>query len=177
MNIIGSLAHYGMPSPLQRTRAEALDLRQSSEAALLAEQEKTRDTSSVSTGFKSEQADYSSQQAHDEAFARMLVNLNSIGSQPVQDSLQASDSALDGSSEQKPAADSALAQFMAYMEMTPAEKIRDKILKEVGMTEEELESLPPEQRAAVEKEIAEKMQTLQQLQAAQDEQGTLHEHA
>jgi protein-disulfide isomerase-like protein with CxxC motif len=61
--------------------------------------------------------------------------------------------------------------------MTPAEKMRDKILKEVGMTEEELENLPPEQRAAAEREIAEKLQTLQELQAAQDEPGTLHEHA
>ncbi|UCJ14892.1 hypothetical protein K5Q02_13515 [Pseudomonas sp. MM211] len=171
MSIIGSLTHYGTTSPLQRSRVEALDFKQSSEASL-AKQEKAQEANAAPKGFKSDQAD-SSQQAYNEAFARMMVNLYST----AEDSQQTSDSTPGVNSDKKPAADSALAQFMAYMDMSPAEKMRDKILKEIGMTEDELESLPPEQRAAAEKEIAEKMQTLQQLQAAQDEEGTLHEHA
>lgn len=172
MSSIGSLTHYGTTSPLQRSRVDALDFKQSREAASLAKHEKAQEASAPPRGFKGDQAD-SSQQAYDEAFARMMVNLHSS----AQDSQQVSDSTGGDSSTGKPTADSALAQFMAYMDMSPAEKMRDKILKEIGMSEEELENLPPEQRAAAEKEIAEKMQTLQELQAAQDEQGTLHEHA
>ena len=46
-------------------------------------------------------------------------------------------------------------EFMAYMEKTPEERLRANILKSIGVTEEELESLPPEQRQAVEDKIKE----------------------
>src|SRR5512145_3347509 len=44
-----------------------------------------------------------------------------------------------------------------FLRKTPAEHMRDAILKEMGMTEEDLDALPPEQRAAVEETIAEKI--------------------
>jgi hypothetical protein len=44
-----------------------------------------------------------------------------------------------------------------FLRKTPAEHMRDAILKEMGVTEEELDAMPPEQRAAVEETIAEKI--------------------
>lgn len=46
-------------------------------------------------------------------------------------------------------------EFLAYMKKTPEERLRDSILKSMGMTEEDLEGMPPEQRQAIEKKIAE----------------------
>ncbi|MCY1533901.1 hypothetical protein D9M68_692530 [compost metagenome] len=43
------------------------------------------------------------------------------------------------------------------MEMSPAEKMRDSILKELGLTEEELAALPPEQQNAIEEKIVERI--------------------
>nr|WP_288498612.1 hypothetical protein [uncultured Pseudomonas sp.] len=175
MSIIDSLNHYGMSTALQRTRADELDFKKSSDAALLVEPGKPRENERVAPAFKSDESN-AHQQAYDEAFARMLVTLNS-SAHNASDDLQET-GALAASDEQKaPPKPSARDEFMAYMAMTPAEKMRDKILKEVGITEEDLENMQPEQRAAAEREIAEKMKMLQELQATQDEPGSLHEHA
>jgi hypothetical protein len=176
MSIIGSFNPYTMATSLQRSRAEELDFKKSSDAALLVEPGKPRETQQVAPTFKSAESN-AHQQAYEEAFARMLVTLNSSASRASESTSQSADEIAAGSESTGASKPSAVDQFMAYMNMTPAEKMRDKILKEVGMTEEELENLPPEQRAAAEREIAEKLQTLQELQAAQDEPDTLHEHA
>jgi hypothetical protein len=55
----------------------------------------------------------------------------------------------------KPDGISATDEFMAYMEKTPEERLRDDILKSLGLTEEDLENLPPEQRQAIEDKIKE----------------------
>ncbi len=176
MSIIGSLNPYTMATSLQRTRAEELDFKKSSDAALLAEPGKPRESGRVAPTFRSDEAN-AHQQAYDEAFARMLVTLNSSPHRASEDALQDTGT-LAASDEQKaPSKPSARDEFMAYMAMTPAEKMRDKILKEVGITEEDLENMLPEQRAAAEREIAEKMKILQELQTTQDEPGSLHEHA
>lgn len=176
MSIIGSFNPDTMATSLQRSRAEELDFKKSSDAALLVEPGKPRENQQVAPTFKSAEPN-AHQQAYDEAFARMLVTLNSSTSRASESTSQSVDEMVAGSESKGASKPSAVDEFMAYMNMTPAEKMRDKILKEVGMTEEELENLPPEQRAAAEREIAEKLQTLQELQAAQDEPGTLHEHA
>jgi hypothetical protein len=41
-----------------------------------------------------------------------------------------------------------------YANMTPAEKIRKSILDQMGLDEESLKAMPPEERAAIEKQIA-----------------------
>jgi TPP-dependent pyruvate/acetoin dehydrogenase alpha subunit len=46
--------------------------------------------------------------------------------------------------------------FLEYARMTPAERIRAAILDEMGITEEELEAMDPEERKAMEKVIAER---------------------
>jgi hypothetical protein len=55
----------------------------------------------------------------------------------------------------KPTGIRATDEFLAYMEKTPEERLRANILKSIGVTEEEIESLPPEQRQAIEEKIKE----------------------
>ncbi|BAI72352.1 hypothetical protein AZL_017140 [Azospirillum sp. B510] len=47
--------------------------------------------------------------------------------------------------------------FLAEAKKTPAERIRDDWLARHKMTEKDLQSMPPEKREAVEKEIAEEL--------------------
>lgn len=49
----------------------------------------------------------------------------------------------------------AVKDFLDYVKKTPEERLRDKILKALGITEEDLESMPPEERLAVENKIRE----------------------
>jgi hypothetical protein len=48
-------------------------------------------------------------------------------------------------------------QFLKYAQMSPAERIREAILKEMGTSEEDLQNMDPEARALKEKEIAERL--------------------
>lgn len=48
-------------------------------------------------------------------------------------------------------------EFLEYARQSPAERIRAAILEEMGISEEELEAMSPEGRAAVEKAIAERI--------------------
>lgn len=58
-------------------------------------------------------------------------------------------------------------EFLEWMQMTPAEKLRDRILKELGLTEADLEAMDPEQRTQVEALIAQKIREEQELQNSQ----------
>ncbi len=49
------------------------------------------------------------------------------------------------------------AEFREYMDKTPAEQMREQVLKELGITEEELAAMPPEKRLAMEDEIADRI--------------------
>lgn len=183
MSTISSFANYGTSSNLYRTRAEALDFKPASDTVMTSEPQRTTSEQRVQPTFKVDTGD--NQQAYDEALTRMLVNLNAIVGQQQEQAeptfsigseLGFRDEPLAEETATEP--DDALAQFMAYMDMSPAEKMRDKVLNEIGMSEEELAALPPEQQALVERQIAEKMQTLQELQASQDENpDSLHAQA
>jgi len=48
-------------------------------------------------------------------------------------------------------------KFMAYQEMSPAEKFRASYLAEKGLTEEDLAAMSPEDRMKIEEEIAAKI--------------------
>ena len=56
-------------------------------------------------------------------------------------------------------------EFTDYMAKTPADRIRDQILKEKGLTEEEVKAMPIEQQNAIALEVTErlKMQAAQQF--------------
>lgn len=43
--------------------------------------------------------------------------------------------------------------FLRYAEQSPMERMREQILKSLGLTEDSLKALPPEERAAVEEQI------------------------
>ncbi|WP_025126871.1 hypothetical protein [Pseudomonas sp. PH1b] len=64
----------------------------------------------------------------------------------------------------------ALSEFKDYMSKTPEQRLRDSILKDLGLTEEDLKSLPPERQLAINQEIAKRLQDKMQL--AQQEKGT-----
>ena len=50
---------------------------------------------------------------------------------------------------------SAADQFLDYMKKTPEERLRDKILKALGVTEEDIKSMTPDERVALEEKIKE----------------------
>jgi len=62
--------------------------------------------------------------------------------------------ALQQADEAKPLEPSAADQFLELMKKSPEERLRDMILKSLGFTEEDLQSMPPEQRKTVEDMIA-----------------------
>lgn len=44
-------------------------------------------------------------------------------------------------------------EFQDFMDLTPEERMRQQILQSMGLTEEDLEAMTPEERAAVEQKI------------------------
>ncbi|AHL32643.1 hypothetical protein CD58_06950 [Pseudomonas brassicacearum] len=80
----------------------------------------------------------------DEAFAKTRVQLQTLAS--------------SASEEATTPGSSATSAFKEYMSKTPEERLRDSILEEMGITEEEFEAMPPEKQMAVSQEIAQRMQ-------------------
>ncbi|MCE4054307.1 hypothetical protein [Pseudomonas sp. Au-Pse12] len=64
----------------------------------------------------------------------------------------------------------ALSEFKEYMSKTPEQRLRDSILRELGLTEEDLQNLPPERQLAISQEIAQRMKD--KMQMAQEGQNT-----
>jgi hypothetical protein len=89
----------------------------------------------------------------DEAFAKTRVNLQATDSTGT---TQSTDSA-------------AMTDFKDYMSKTPEQRLRDSILKEMGITEEGLKAMPPEKQQAVAQEIADRMKDKMQLAQADKE--------
>jgi len=55
--------------------------------------------------------------------------------------------------------------FLDYMKKTPMQRMREAILKEMGLTEEDLKAMDPEKRDEVEAAIAEKIKERLRAQA------------
>ena len=67
---------------------------------------------------------------------------------------------------------SALDEFKDYMSKSPEQRMRDRILEEMGITEEDLKNLPPEKQQAVAQEIAQRVQDkLKLVQVEKDASG------
>jgi TPP-dependent pyruvate/acetoin dehydrogenase alpha subunit len=60
-------------------------------------------------------------------------------------------------------------KFLDYAKKSPAEKIRDALLQSIGVTEDELKSMTPEQRKEVEQKIADKIKEAMQKQTDKGE--------
>jgi hypothetical protein len=71
-----------------------------------------------------------------------------------------------------PSQDNSVVQdFLNYAKMSPAERMREEILKSLGMTEQQFEKLSPTQQQAVNQKIQQIM--LQQLQQNAGKTGQL----
>ena len=54
-------------------------------------------------------------------------------------------------------ADTAISDFLNYAKETPAQRMREAILKSMHLTEDDLKNMSPDQRKAVEDQIAQKI--------------------
>ena len=64
------------------------------------------------------------------------------------------------------ATSSARAEFTDYMSKSPAERIRDQLLKEQGLTEADLQNMSKEKQDAFSKQVAERLKQQQEQQVA-----------
>ncbi|ATH82158.1 hypothetical protein NLY39_11890 [Pseudomonas sp. KHPS1] len=163
MSTIGGIGNFGGPS---LTGFRSKQSEQQGELALMARNvEKTARTANAES-----EREFRAQQATEEGFARLRVALQSAADGKVQ-------TAVGSGRFERPLGDdggnAALEAFQAYMAMTPAEKLRDGILKEMGLSEEDIEALPPEQQKAVEEEIAQRMQERAEMQAKSEDAESL----
>ncbi|MGY2188917.1 hypothetical protein [Pseudomonas sp. SDO5591_S426] len=95
----------------------------------------------------------------DEAFAKTRVNLQAVYAplpEGVKDAIGTKGSATD--------------EFKDYMSKTPEQRMRDAILQEMGLTQEEVEQMPPEQQKAIGEEVAQRMQEKAEIAKAEKEQ-------
>jgi len=65
-----------------------------------------------------------------------------------------------------------MADFKDYMSKTPEQRLRDSILQELGITEDQLKAMPPAQQVAIGKEIAERLQDKMKLAQADKDNGS-----
>lgn len=70
----------------------------------------------------------------------------------------------DASKQSNEAKRSVLDEFMDWMQMSDAEKIRDRILKGMGLTEEDLANMEPEDREKIEEMIAQQIKDQTEIQ-------------
>ncbi|BCX70130.1 hypothetical protein [Pseudomonas izuensis] len=96
----------------------------------------------------------------DEAFAKTRVNLQAVNA-PLPDGVK--DRIKDGS---------ATSEFKDYMSKTPEQRMRDAVLQEMGLTQEEVDQMPPEKQKAVGEEIAQRMEDKRQIAEAEKAQGS-----
>jgi hypothetical protein len=92
----------------------------------------------------------------DEAFAKTRVALQATAATSVPEA---------GESK-------AMADFKDYMSKTPEQRLRDSILDEMGITEEDLKAMPPEKQLAISKEIADRLQDKMKLAQADKADGS-----
>lgn len=156
MSTIGGIGSY---AGISLTGFRSKQSEEQGELAQLARNvEKTTRTANAES-----EREFRARQATEEGFARLRVALQNASDGKVETSVSSPLGDEGGNA--------ALEAFKAYMAMTPAEKMRDSILKEIGMTEEEIEALPPEQQKAVEEEIAQRMEERAKMQAQSEDNG------
>jgi TPP-dependent pyruvate/acetoin dehydrogenase alpha subunit len=91
----------------------------------------------------------------DAAFAKTRVQLQATTATPSATDVPKTD-----------ATSSARSDFTDYMKKSPAERIREQLLKEQGLTEEEVKNLPQEKQDAISKEVAARLKDQQAQQVA-----------
>ncbi|UVM23374.1 hypothetical protein [Pseudomonas wadenswilerensis] len=97
----------------------------------------------------------SAEDAREEAFAKLKVQLQNPD-------VDMRERASIGTSE---SGKSATQAFREYMALSPAEKIKLKLLNELGISQEEFEALPPAEKDKIERKIAEQMKKQTELES------------
>ncbi|QBF25822.1 hypothetical protein EXN22_09000 [Pseudomonas tructae] len=97
----------------------------------------------------------SADDAREEAFAKFKVQLQNPD-------VQMREQASIGTTE---TGKSAVQEFRDYMALSPAEKIKLKLLNELGISQEEFEALPPAEKDKIERKIAEQMKKQTELES------------
>ncbi|MBF4207535.1 MULTISPECIES: hypothetical protein [Pseudomonas] len=97
----------------------------------------------------------SAEDAREEAFAKLKVQLQNPD-------VDMREQASIGNSE---TGKSAAQEFRDYMALSPAEKIKLKLLNELGISKEEFEALPPAEKDKIERKIAEQMKKQTELES------------
>lgn len=95
----------------------------------------------------------------DEPSAKTRVNLQAVYAplpEGVKDSIGTKGSATD--------------EFKEYISKTPEERLRDAILDEMGLTQEEIDQMQPEKQMAIGEEIAQRLQDKAEIAKAEKEQ-------
>ncbi|WP_347901597.1 hypothetical protein [Pseudomonas purpurea] len=64
----------------------------------------------------------------------------------------------------------AMTEFKEYMSKSPEQRMRDSILKELGITEEDLANMSPEKQLAIGKEIAQRIEDKMKMAEAEKAQ-------
>jgi hypothetical protein len=97
-----------------------------------------------------------------------LTDNNADSDQSTADALT---SLATSSSKTRSARESAMKELQDYLSKTPEQRMRDAILKQMGLTEDDIKKMPPEQQSTVEAAIKEKVKEklLEQAQKALDE--------
>ncbi|WEK32435.1 MAG: hypothetical protein P0Y58_09675 [Candidatus Pseudomonas phytovorans] len=97
-------------------------------------------------GLQGNTSQQDAEDAREEAFAKLKVQLQNPDSglgQPAEAGTEQTSSARQ--------------DFQDYMSKSPAEMIKEKLLRELGMTEDEYNALPPEKKELVDQQIAQRM--------------------
>ena len=84
--------------------------------------------------------------AREEAFAKLKVQLQNPDNDPGQPAEMGTQQT-----------SSARQDFQDFMSKSPAEMIKEKLLRELGLTEDEYNALPPEKKELVDQQIAQRM--------------------
>ena len=153
-------AAAGLQSGLQGAMMQALQNNVQTQTAQASEQ-----VQASATQLATQQVSQASQASKisdnvDEAFAKTRVNL------------QATTASVPADTQNKVGSGSATDEFKDYMSKTPEQRLRDSILKEMGLTEDQVNAMPPEQQLAIGKEIAERMQDKVKLTQAEKDNGS-----
>jgi hypothetical protein len=90
------------------------------------------------------------------------VTSNTLTSQGANASKGSSSAAASGGLDATSQDNSVVRDFLNYAKLSPAERLRANILKSLGLTEDQLKALPPDQQKAVEQKIEQLIQ--QELQ-------------
>jgi hypothetical protein len=175
MSFISGLGkpEYALPTPVQKSGNSTDDF--------LSLTDSTAQSSTAVQNVASNQSSATSQQSEqdrEEAFAKMMVQLqnptvaqadamrNSDGSS---DSLAAIAGASGvgsvGGASGSDSSNSAITDFQNYMQMSPAEKMRYAAMSSLGVTPEAYAQMSPEDKAKVDAKISEIMKKQQEMQA------------